>query len=178
MMLAERFKSEIVPALMKELGYKNPMQVPRVHKVVVNMGVGEKDDPKVMDGCVANLAKMTGQRPVVTRAKRSISDFRLVAGDPIGCKVTLRGQRAHVFLEKLFRLVLPATRDFRGLSADSFDGRGNFTFGLKEQLTFPEITYNEVVKVQGMDITIVTDAKNDREGYSLLQAMGCPFKKD
>lgn len=178
MMLAERFKVELVPALMKQMGYVNPMQVPRIQKIVVNMGVGDKDDPKVMDSCLANLAKMTGQRPVVTRAKHSISDFKLVAGDPIGCKVTLRGKRAYAFLEKLFRLVLPGTRDFRGLSADSFDGRGNYTFGLKEQLTFPEITYNEVVKVQGMDITIVTDAKNDREGYSLLLAMGCPFKKD
>lgn len=178
MMLAERYQTELVPELMKVLGYSNPMQVPRVQKVVVNMGVAEKDDPKILDGCVANLAKMTGQQPVVTRAKRSISDFRLVAGDPIGCKVTLRGQRAYAFVEKLFRVVLPATRDFRGLSPDSFDGRGNYTFGLKEQLTFPEISYNEVIKVQGMDITIVTTASNDREGYSLLQVLGCPFKKD
>lgn len=175
-MLVERFRTETVPRLLQELGVDNPMQVPRVRKVVVNMGVGEKDDPKVLDGCVKNLAKITGQQPVITRAKRSISDFKLVAGDPIGCKVTLRGDRALAFLERVFRLVLPATRDFRGLSADAFDGRGNYTFGLREQLTFPEISYDEVVKVQGMDITIVTTARNDREGYLLLRALGCPFK--
>jgi len=177
-MLAERFKTELVPQLMKDLGYGNPMQVPHVTKVVINMGVAEKDDPKILDGCVANMAKFAGQQPVVTRAKHSISDFKLIKGDPIGCKVTLRGKRAYAFLEKLFRLVLPATRDFRGLSADSFDGRGNYTFGLKEQLTFPEISYGEVVKVQGMDITVVNTAKSDREGLGLLQALGCPFKKD
>jgi len=177
-MLQERFKTELTPELMKELDYKNPMQVPRVSKVVINMGVGDKDDPKMMAGCVANLAKMAGQQPVITRAKHSISDFKLIEGDAIGCKVTLRGVRAYAFIEKVFRLVLPATRDFRGLNPDSFDGRGNYTFGLKEQLTFPEITYNEVVKVQGMDITVVTTAQNDREGFSLLKALGCPYKKD
>jgi len=175
-MLAQRFKQELIPALMQELGYSNPMQVPRLVKVVVNMGVGEKDNPKVMEGCVTNLGRMTGQRPVVTRAKKSISDFKLVQGDPIGCKVTLRSARAYAFVEKLFSLVLPATRDFRGVSPDAFDGRGNYTLGLKEQLTFPEISYNEVVKVQGMDITIVTSARNDREAYSLLKALGCPFR--
>jgi len=178
MMLVERFKQELLPELMKDLGYSNPMQVPRIQKIIINMGVGEKDDPKMLDGCAANLAKMAGQRPVITRARNSISDFKLVAGDAIGCKVTLRGVRAYAFLEKVFRLVLPATRDFRGLSADSFDGRGNYTFGLKEQLTFPEINYNEVVKVQGMDITVVTTAANDREGFALLKTLGCPFKKD
>ncbi len=176
MMLVDRFKTEMIPKLMQELGYGNPMQVPRVRKVVVNMGVAEKDDPKMLEGCVKNLAKITGQAPVVTRAKRSISDFKLVQGDPIGCKVTLRGNRAFAFLERVFRLVLPGTRDFRGLSADAFDGRGNYTFGLKEQLTFPEISYDEVSKVQGMDITIVTTAENDREGYHLLKALGLPFK--
>jgi len=128
-MLAERFTTELIPTLMETLGYSNPMQVPRVNKVVVNMGIAEKDDPKILDGCVANLAKMTGQQPVVTRAKRSISDFRLVAGDPIGCKVSLRGQRAYAFVEKLFRVVLPSTRDFRGLSPDSFDGRATIRLG-------------------------------------------------
>lgn len=175
-MLAERFRQELLPSLMQELGYSNPMQVPRLVKVVVNMGVGEKDNPKVLDGAVANLTRMTGQRPVVTRAKKSISDFKLVKGDPIGCKVTLRSARAYAFIEKLFNLVLPGTRDFRGVSADAFDGRGNYTMGLKEQLTFPEISYNDVVKVQGMDITIVTSARNDREAYSLLKALGCPFR--
>lgn len=175
-MLADQFNAELVPELMNSMGYSNPMQVPRVSKVVVNMGIAEKDDPKILDSCVANLSAMTGQRPVVTRAKRSISDFKLIQGDPIGCKVTLRGKLAFAFLEKLFRLVLPSTRDFRGLSGDSFDGRGNYTFGLKEQLTFPEISYSEVVKVQGMDITIVTTAKNDREGFELLKSLGLPFK--
>lgn len=175
-MLADQFKAELVPQLMNSMGYSNLMQVPRVSKVVINMGIVEKDDPKILDSCVANLAAMTGQRPVVTRAKRSISDFKLIEGDPIGCKVTLRGKLAFAFLEKLFRLVLPSTRDFRGLSGDSFDGRGNYTFGLKEQLTFPEISYSEVVKVQGMDITIVTTAKNDREGFALLKSLGLPFK--
>lgn len=177
-MLSERFKTELMPELMNELGYKNPMQVPRVSKVVINMGVGDKDDPKMLEGCVANLAKMAGQQPVITRAKNSISDFKLIEGDAIGCKVTLRGVRAYAFLEKVFRLVLPATRDFRGLNPDSFDGRGNYTFGLKEQATFPEINYSEIVKVQGMDITVVTTARNDREGFSLMQSLGCPFKKD
>ena len=144
----------------------------------MNMGVGDKDDPKMLEGCVANWAKMAGQQPVVTRAKNSISDFKLIEVDAIGCKVTLRGVRAYAFLEKVFRLVLPATRDFRGLNPDSFDGRGNYTFGLREQTTFPEISYSEVVKVQGMDITVVTTARNDREGFSLMQSLGCPFKKD
>lgn len=175
-MLYQRFKEEIAPKLMRELGYDNPMQVPRVRKVVINMGISEVENPKVLEGCLNNLTKIAGQRPVVTRAKRSVSDFGIRQGDPIGCKVTLRGARAYAFLEKLFRVVLPGTRDFRGLSADSFDGRGNYTLGLDEQLTFPEISYDEVEKVQGMDITIVTDAGNDREAYYLLKALGMPFK--
>ncbi len=175
MLLKERFEKEIAPKLKEELGLENVMEIPRVEKVVVNMGVGDKDNPKVLEGAVKNLAKITGQRPVVTRAKKSISDFKLTAGDPIGCKVTLRGVRAYEFLNRLFNAVLPGIRDFRGLSASAFDGRGNYTIGLSEQLTFPEISYNEVVKTQGMDITIVTTARDDREGYALLKGLGLPF---
>jgi large subunit ribosomal protein L5 len=175
MLLLKKYRQEIAPKLQGELGVSNVMQVPRIVKVVVNMGVGDKDNPKVMEGAVINLAKMTGQRPVVTKAKKSISDFKLTAGDPIGCKVTLRGVRAFEFLNRLFNAVLPGIRDFRGLSASGFDGRGNYTLGLTEQLAFPEIEYNEIVKTQGMDITIVTTARNDREGYLLLKVLGLPF---
>ena len=174
-MLRERFETEIAQALKSELELSNPMEVPRVVKVVVNMGVGDKDNPKVLEGAVKNLAKITGQKPVVTKARKSISDFKLVAGDPIGCMVTLRSDRAYEFLNRLINSVLAGIRDFRGVSASAFDGRGNYTLGLKEQLTFPEIEYNEVVKTQGMDITIVTTARNDQEGYALLKAMGMPF---
>ncbi len=175
-MLRERFEQEIVPQLLKELRLDNVMEVPRIEKVVVNMGVKEKDNPKVLEGAVKNLTKITGQRPVVTKAKKSISDFRLTAGDPIGCKVTLRRDRAYEFLNKLFNVVLPGIRDFRGLSSSAFDGRGNYTLGVSEQLIFPEISYNEITTVQGMDITIVTTARNDQEGYALLKALGLPFK--
>jgi large subunit ribosomal protein L5 len=175
MLLREKYQQEIAPKVKDELGVSNVMEVPRVVKVVVNMGVGEKDNPKVMEGAVGNLAKMTGQRPIVTKAKKSISDFKLTAGDPIGCKVTLRGGRAFEFLNRLFNVVLPGIRDFRGLSSSGFDGRGNYTLGLTEQLSFPEVEYNEIVKTQGMDITIVTTARDDREGYVLLKALGLPF---
>ena len=175
-MLRERYLEEIAPKLREELELANVMEIPRVLKVIVNMGVGDKDNPKVLEGAVANLAKMTGQKPVVTKAKKSISDFKLVQGDPIGCMVTLRRDRAYEFLNRLFNLVLPGIRDFRGLSSGAFDGRGNYTLGLSEQITFPEIEYNEVVKTQGMDITIVTSARTDREGYALLKGLGLPFK--
>lgn len=174
--LRERFREEVAPKLMEELGYKSIMQVPRVEKVVLNMGIKEAhDDPRALEGGMNDLAKITGQRPMVTRAKHSISDFGITKGDPVGCRVTLRGVRADVFLEKLFNAVLPNVRDFRGLSADSFDGRGNYSLGLDEQLIFPEIDYDEIVKVQGMDITIVTTAKTDREAYYLLKELGCPL---
>ncbi|MFQ6033314.1 MAG: 50S ribosomal protein L5 [Candidatus Bipolaricaulia bacterium] len=176
MMLHERFIKEIVPRLMEELGYKNIMQVPQMEKVVLNVGISETDNPKVIEGVVRDLSLITGQRPIVTRAKRAISDFHIRKGDPVGCRVTLRGVRAYVFLDKLFNLVLPKTRDFRGLSSASFDGRGNYSLGLDEQLAFPEIKYDEVEKIQGMDITIVTTAKSDREGYYLLKELGLPFK--
>jgi large subunit ribosomal protein L5 len=175
MLLLKKYQQEIAAKLKADLGVSNVMEVPRVVKVVVNMGVGDKDNPKVMEGAVANLTKMTGQRPVVTKAKKSISDFKLTAGDPIGCKVTLRGTRAFEFINRLFNVVLPSIRDFRGLSSSGFDGRGNYTLGLTEQLSFPEIEYNEIVKMQGMDITIVTTARDDREGYALLKALGFPF---
>jgi len=176
-MLQEKYRAEIVPKLMKELNYKNVMQVPRIEKVILNVGVGkDHENPKVIEGCVKDLTKITGQKPIVTRAKKSISDFGISRGDPVGVKVTLRGSRAYAFLEKFFNVVLPAIRDFRGVSSDSFDGRGNFSIGIEEQLVFPEIKYDEVAKVQGMDITIVTTAKTDREGYYLLRSLGLPFK--
>jgi large subunit ribosomal protein L5 len=175
-MLREKFNKEIAPQLMKELNLSNAMQVPRLEKIAINMGVSDKDNPKVLEGAVKNLAKITGQKPVVTKAKKSISDFHLTEGDPIGCKVTLRRDRAYEFLNKLFNAVLPGIRDFRGLSASSFDGRGNYTLGLSEQLAFPEISYKEVTATQGMDITIVTTALTDKEGYSLLKGLGLPFK--
>jgi len=174
-MLRERFNTEIAPKLHEDLDLPNAMEIPHVVKVVVNMGVGDKDNPKVLEGAVNNLTKIVGQRPVVTKAKKSISDFKLVQGDPIGCMVTLRRDRAYEFLNRLFNAVLPGIRDFRGLSAGAFDGRGNYTLGLTEQMSFPEISYNEVVKTQGMDITIVTSARTDREGYALLKELGFPF---
>jgi len=175
MLLKERYREEIAPRVQKELGLANGMEIPRVEKVVVNMGVGDKDNPRVLEGAVSNLTKITGQRPVVTKAKKSISDFKLVIGDPIGCKVTLRQDRAYEFLNRLFNAVLPGIRDFRGLSAAAFDGRGNYTMGLSEQLAFPEVSYGEIVKTQGMDITIVTTARTDREGFVLLKELGLPF---
>lgn len=176
MLLREKFAKEIAPRLMKELHLANVMQVPRVEKVVINMGVSDKDNPKVLEGAMKNLTTIAGQKPIVTKATRSISDFHLVAGDPIGCKVTLRRDQAHEFLNKLFNAVLPGIRDFRGLSASSFDGRGNYTLGISEQLVFPEISYNDIVTIQGMDITIVTTARTDQEGYALLKDLGLPFK--
>lgn len=177
-MLYSRYREEIVPRLMKELGFSNVMQVPKVEKVVVNMGVGKHDDPKVLEGAVRNLAQIMGQRPVVTRAKRAISDFKIREGDAIGCRVTLRGLRAYEFLHKLFNVALPGIRDFKGVSSDSFDGRGNFSLGLSEQMVFPEVSYDDVVRTQGMDITIVTTARTDREARALLSALGCAFRKD
>jgi large subunit ribosomal protein L5 len=175
-MLRERFEKEVAPRLMKELGLANVMEIPRIVKVNINMGVSDKDNPKVLEGAVGNLAMLAGQQPIVTKAKKSISDFHLTQGDPIGCKVTLRRDRANEFINKLVNIVLPGIRDFRGLSASSFDGRGNYTLGLKEQLIFPEISYKDIVTMQGMDITIVTTARNDKEGYALLKELGFPFK--
>ncbi len=162
-MLREKFEKEVAPQLMKELHLSNVMQVPRLEKIAINMGVSDKDNPKVLEGAVKNLTKIAGQKPVVTRARKSISDFHLTEGDPIGCKVTLRRDRAYEFLNKLCNAVFPGIRDFRGLSSSSFDGRGNYTLGLSEQLIFPEISYNEITATQGMDITIVTTARTDQE---------------
>jgi len=176
--LKVKYKEEIMPALQKEFNYTNPMQVPGVHKVVINIGMGEAiQNAKAMDAAVSDLATITGQRPVITRAKRSVATFKLREGMQIGCMVTLRGDRMYHFLDKLMNVALPRLRDFQGVSADAFDGRGNYTLGLKEQLVFPEIDYDKVDKVRGMEVSIVTTARTDEEGRRLLKLMGMPFKK-
>ncbi|EGK09755.1 50S ribosomal protein L5 [Desmospora sp. 8437] len=176
--LKERYKQEISPSLMKKFDYTSPMQVPKIEKVVINMGVGEAvQNAKVLDGAVEDLAQISGQKPVVTRAKKSIAGFKLREGMPIGAKVTLRGERMYDFLDKLINVALPRVRDFRGISPKAFDGRGNYTLGLKEQLVFPEIEYDKVDKVRGMDVVIVTTANTDEETRELLTQMGMPFRK-
>jgi large subunit ribosomal protein L5 len=176
--MRERYRTEVVPALMKEFGYKNTMQVPRVAKVIVNMGVGDAiQNPKALDNAVAELAVITGQRPVVTKAKKSIAAFKVRTGMKIGCKVTLRGERMYSFLERLLNVALPRVRDFRGVSVKSFDGRGNYSLGVREQLIFPEIEYDKVEKIRGMDVVIVTTAGTDEEGRGLLSALGMPFRE-
>jgi large subunit ribosomal protein L5 len=176
--LKERYKNDVVPALMKELEYTNIMQVPRLEKVVINMGVGTAvQDPKTLDGAVRDLTAIAGQKPVVTRARRSIAAFKIRAGMRIGCMVTLRGERMYEFLDKLFNVTLPRVRDFGGINPNSFDGHGNFAMGMKEQLTFPEIEYDKVDRTRGMDIVIATTARSDREGHALLKALGLPFRE-
>lgn len=176
--LKEKYRQEVVPALLKEFNYGNPMQVPGVHKVVINIGMGEViQNAKAMDAAVADLTAITGQRPVITRAKRSVAAFKLREGMPIGCMVTLRGERMYHFLDKLINVALPRIRDFQGISADAFDGRGNYTLGLREQLVFPEIDYDKVDKLRGMEVSIVTTSRTDEEGRRLLALMGMPFKK-
>ena len=175
--LRERFHKEIAPALQKELSVENPMAVPRLHKIVVNMGVGEAtQNAKVLDPAVAELGQITGQKPVVTKAKKSIAAFKVREGMPIGAMVTLRGDRMYEFLDRLINVVLPRVRDFRGVSTKSFDGRGNYTLGLRDQLIFPEIDYAKVDKLKGMNVTIVTTAKNDNEARALLRSFGMPFR--
>jgi large subunit ribosomal protein L5 len=175
--LLDKYRNDVMPALTKRFGYKNVNELPKVVKVVVNMGVGEATaDPKALDAAAADLATITGQKALITKAKKSIANFKLRAGVPIGAKVTLRGARMFYFLDKLFNVSLPRIRDFRGISTSGFDGRGNYTLGVKEQLIFPEILYDKVDKVRGMDITIVTSARTDEEGLELLRAMGMPFK--
>ncbi len=178
--LRKKYQDEIIPNLQKEFGYKNIMQVPRLEKIVLNMGVGQAGqtggDAKQLDGAVSDLATITGQKPAVTRAKKSIANFRLRQGARIGAKVTLRGARMYEFLDRLLNVALPRVRDFSGINPNSFDGRGNFAMGLKEQLTFPEIVYDKVDKVRGMDIIIVTTATSDAEARSLLKAIGVPFR--
>lgn len=174
--LKERYKTNVVPALMKEFGYKNPMAVPRLEKIVVNMGVGEAtQNIKIMDGAAHELAAITGQKPIITRAKKSISAFKVRKGMPIGACVTLRGERMYEFLDRLCNVALPRVRDFKGLPGKAFDGRGNYTLGLRDQLIFPEIDYSRVEKIKGMNITIVTTAKGDPEAAALLKLLGVPL---
>jgi large subunit ribosomal protein L5 len=176
--LKDKFVKEISPALMSKFNYKSVMQVPKIEKIVINMGVGDAvQNAKALDNAVEELATITGQKPVVTRAKKSIAGFRLREGMPIGAKVTLRGERMYQFLDKLVSVSLPRVRDFRGVSKKSFDGRGNYTLGIKEQLIFPEIDYDKVTKVRGMDIVIVTTANTDEEARELLTQVGMPFQK-
>ena len=176
--LEEKYKNEVVPSLMSKHNYSTVMLVPRIEKIVVNMGVGDAvANSKMLEAAVSDLEKITGQKPIETAAKKSISSFKLREGNKIGCKVTLRGEKMYTFLDKLISISLPRVRDFRGLSPKSFDGRGNYTIGIKEQLIFPEINFDEVVKVRGMDIVIVTTAKNNDEAYDLLKELGVPFRK-
>ena len=176
--LQEKYKKDIVPALMRDFAYKNVMQVPKITKVSVNMGLGEAvQNPKLIDTCLEELAQLTGQKPVITRSRKAIASFKLRAGLPIGVHVTLRSDRAYEFLDRLMSLALPRVRDFRGVSPKGFDGRGNFTLGLKEQIIFPEINYDKVQKVKGMNITVVTTAKTDDEARKLLTYLGMPFRK-
>ena len=175
--LRGRYHSDVVPALQRQFGYANPMQIPRVEKVVVNIGLGEAiQNAKALDAAVGDLATITGQKAIVTRAKRSIAQFRVRTGMPIGAKVTLRGQRMYDFLERTFNLALPRIRDFRGIPTRSFDGRGNFSLGLREQLVFPEVDYDKIDRLRGMEISIVTTARNDEEGRRLLELLGMPFQ--
>jgi large subunit ribosomal protein L5 len=176
--LREHYRKSVIPALNKDFGYKNPMAVPKVEKVSINIGLGEASgNSKLMDGAVAELAAIAGQKPVVTKAKKSIAAFKLREGMSIGCMVTLRGDRMYEFLDRLMNVALPRVRDFRGVSPKSFDGRGNYTLGLKDQLIFPEIDYNKVEKTKGMNISITTTAKSDAEGLALLRHMGMPFRQ-
>jgi len=175
--LKEKYKKEVVANLMKNFGYKNVLAVPKLEKVVINMGVGEAtNNSKAMDAAVNDLALITGQRPVVTRAKKSIAAFKLRQGMMVGCKVTLRGNRMYDFVDKLFNVALPRVRDFRGIPPKSFDGRGNYTLGIKEQLIFPEIDYDKIDKVRGMDIIFVTTTQKDEEAKELLKLLGMPFR--
>ena len=177
--LREYYVSDVAPALMKKFGYKSVMQIPKLDKVVINVGAGDaKDNAKVIDAIMTDLAAITGQKPVVCRAKKSVANFKLREGMPIGVKVTLRGERMYEFVDKLFNIAFPRVRDFRGISANSFDGKGNYSTGIKEQLIFPEIEYDKIDKVRGMDIIFVTTAKTDEEARYLLKLMGMPFEKN
>ncbi len=177
--LKQRYQDEMVPALKQALNLDNVMEVPRLRKVVVNIGVGEAlDNAKALDAAVADLTKVTGQKPIITRARKSIANFKLREGRAIGVKVTLRGERMWSFFDRLINVALPRVRDFRGISPNSFDGRGNYTVGLREQLVFPEIEYDKVDKIRGLEITIVTTAKTDEVGKELLNMLGMPFRKE
>jgi large subunit ribosomal protein L5 len=175
--LYEQYKQEIVPKLMEKYQYKNVMQVPKVDRVILNIGAGEAvQNPKALDGAVSDLTIISGQKPVITRAKKSIAGFKLREGMAIGCKVTLRGERMYEFLDRLINLSLPRVRDFRGVSPQAFDGRGNYSLGIKEQTIFPEIEYDKIDKIRGMEVVIVTTANNDEEARELLRSMGMPFR--
>lgn len=176
--LKGRYHEEIVPKLKERFSYENPMRVPRLVKCVVSMGVGAAlQDSKLLDGAVRDMTLITGQKPEITEARKSISNFKVRAGNKIGCRVTLRGDRMYDFLDKLFNVALPRVRDFGGVSPDAFDGRGNFSLGLKEQLVFPEIDYDDIDRIRGMNVAVVTTAETDEEGRALLQALGCPFRE-
>jgi large subunit ribosomal protein L5 len=176
--LQQIYREKVVPELMKSLGVTNPMQVPKITKISVNMGVGEAvADKKAMDGAVSDLTALTGQKPVVTKSRKAIAAFKLRQGVPVGARVTLRGARMYEFLDRLINVAMPRIRDFRGVSARSFDGRGNYSFGVKEQIIFPEIAYDQVDAIRGMDITITTTARDDREGKALLESFNFPFRK-
>ena len=176
--MQDTYNKNVAPALFKSFGFKNVMQVPRIQKVVVNIGLGEAmDNPKALEAAVADLMQITGQKPIMTKARKSIANFKLREGRLIGTKVTLRGDRMWAFLDRLINVALPRVRDFRGISANAFDGRGNYTLGLKDQLVFPEIEYDKIDKLRGMEITIVTSAKNDDEARAMLQLLGMPFSK-
>ena len=175
--LKEQYEKEIVPALMKKFNYKSVMEVPKLDKIVINIGLGDvKENPKDLENAIKDLEQITGQKPIITKSKKAIAAFKLRAGVPIGCKVTLRQGKMYDFANKLFNVALPRVRDFRGIPADSFDGRGNYSMGIKEQLIFPEIEYEKVDKVRGMDIIFVTTAKTDEEAKELLKLLGMPFK--
>ncbi len=176
--LKDTYLNEIVPEMKKKFGYKNVMQVPKLEKIVINMGVGEaKENSKVLDTAISDLETITGQKAVVTRAKKSVANFKLREGQPIGCKVTLRGEKMYEFADRLINLALPRVRDFRGVNPNAFDGRGNYALGIKEQLIFPEIEYDKIDKVRGMDVIFVTTAETDEEARELLAQFGMPFKK-
>ena len=176
--LKDYYKSEVAPALMKKFEYKSPMQIPKLDKVVINIACGDaKDNSKVIDSAMADLAVITGQQPVVCKARKSVANFKLRKGMPIGVKVTLRGDRMYEFIDRLFNFALPRVRDFRGINGEAFDGRGNYSFGIKEQLIFPEIEYDKIDKVRGMDIMFVTTATKDEEAKELLTLMGAPFAR-
>lgn len=176
--LKKEYQERVQPALIKEFDYKNVMMAPKLEKIMVNAGVGEaSQNPKLLDGVMKEIAAITGQKPVITRARKSISNFKLRAGMPIGCKVTLRRERMYEFFDRLINVTVPRIRDFRGLSDKSFDGRGNYSLGIKEQIIFPEIDYDKVERIRGMDITIITTAKTDEEGRVLLREFGMPFRK-
>jgi large subunit ribosomal protein L5 len=175
--MKDLYREHVVPALQKELGYKNIMEVPRLEKIVVNVGMGEAlQNAKSLDAAVQDVMTITGQKPVVTRARKSISSFKLREGNPIGVKVTLRGDRMWDFFDRLCNIALPRQRDFRGISADAFDGRGNYSLGLREQLAFPEINFDKIDKIRGLEVTIVTTAQTDADGYHLLRHLGMPFR--